>query len=390
MFSGEEQHSLENRLQILFEASATLIGAPRTEELLPKVLELARKLNAAAACAIWREDPETLVWRIASAVGLSSAFLEAGYTGGGMGEHPFCLEDVTRAPESLGRQALYAAEGIRSLVAMPMKLGGRVSGTLAFYYQEPHAFSETELRVAAALTSLAASAVETAELHREQELARVREAFLAEATAAFASSLDYQTTLAAVARLAVPRIADWCIVHIATPGGGIERLALAHADPDKLALATELNRRYPMNPNAPDGPPAVLRTGRSELYPRITDAAIERAAVNHEHSELLRTLGLTSYMCVPLAARGHILGTITFVSSATDRRYGPADRALPKTWRVARQWRSTMRCSMRPRIGSAPRWRRRSGRCGRTKSGSSLQWMPAGWESGTGTCGRDR
>src|SRR5690242_13365110 len=131
MFSGEEQHSLENRLQILFEASATLIGAPRTEKLLPKVLELARKLNAAAACAIWREDPETHEWRIASAVGLSATYREAGYTGGGMGERPFCLEDVTKAPDASGRQALYAAEGIGSLVAMPMKLGGRVSGTLA-------------------------------------------------------------------------------------------------------------------------------------------------------------------------------------------------------------------------------------------------------------------
>ena len=57
----------------------------------------------------------------------------------------------------------------------------------------------------------------------------MREAFLAEASAAFASSLDYQTTLAAVARLAVPRFADWCVVDMAAPDGGIERLAVAHA-----------------------------------------------------------------------------------------------------------------------------------------------------------------
>src|SRR4051812_12878490 len=235
----QDQTALETKLQILFDASATLIGSLRMEELLPKVLELARKLNAAEACAIWRQDPDTHVWRIAAAIGLSSAYRQVAIQAesGIVGERPFCFEDVSQIPSTVNRSSLYEAEGIRSLVAMPMTIGGRVAGTLAFYYHEPHRFSETELRVATALTNLAAAAVETAELQLEREQARVRNEFLAEASAVLASSLDYEVTLAAVARLAIPQIADWCVVDIARSDGVLKRLAVAHADPEKLAWA---------------------------------------------------------------------------------------------------------------------------------------------------------
>ena len=256
MPTSQEQQALENKLQILFDASASLIGSLRMEEILPKVLELARQLNAAEACAIWRQESDTRVWRIAAAVGLSSAYRDVAiHTESGIiGDQPFCFEDVNQIPTGAGRGALYEAEGIRSLVAMPMKIGGRVSGTLAFYYHEPHCFSETELRVAAALTNLAASAIETAELQREREQERVRSEFLAEASAVLASSLDYEVTLKAVARLAVPQMADWCVVDMARSDGVLKRLAVAHADPGKVAWAHELGQKYPPERDAASGP----------------------------------------------------------------------------------------------------------------------------------------
>ena len=106
MSISQEQQALESKLQILFDASATLIGSLRMEDLLPKVLELARKLNAAEACAIWRHEPDTDLWKIAAAVGLSSAYQEATIhsTSGIIGERPFCFEDVNQIP-ARGRAA---------------------------------------------------------------------------------------------------------------------------------------------------------------------------------------------------------------------------------------------------------------------------------------------
>lgn len=149
--------------------------------------------------------------------------------------------------------------------------------------------------------------------------------FLAEASKELSRSLDYEITLSNVARLAVPRIADWCVVDIAADQGELHRLAVEHVDPAKVELAREVQRRYPTDPNAPRGVPNVLRTGRSELYAEIPDTMLVQAAQDEEHLKILRTLGLSSVMIVPLLGRERTLGAITFVTAESGRRFGPGD-----------------------------------------------------------------
>ena len=165
------------------------------------------------------------------------------------------------------------------------------------------------------------------------ERKRIEEAqrFLAEVGASLSSSLDYRTTLARVARLAVPHLADWCVVDILKEeDGSLDRLAVAHQDPEKVALVHELQKRYPPDPDAPRGVAQVSRTGRSELVPEIPESLLEEAARDAEHREILRGLGLKSYMIVPLVARGRTLGAISLVSAESGRRYGEADLELAK------------------------------------------------------------
>jgi PAS domain S-box-containing protein len=152
--------------------------------------------------------------------------------------------------------------------------------------------------------------------------------FFAEANAALSSSLDYRTTLTSVARLAVPYLADWCAVDVLEEDGSLERLAVTHQDPRKVALAYELQRRYPADPEARYGVSQVLRTGESQLMPEITEALLDEAAKDAEHREMLRALGLKSYIAVPMIARGRTIGVITLVSAESGRRYGSADLEL--------------------------------------------------------------
>ncbi|HLJ60591.1 MAG TPA: ATP-binding protein [bacterium] len=160
------------------------------------------------------------------------------------------------------------------------------------------------------------------------EEARERLAFLAEASRELASSLDHKATLATVARLAVPTLADWCAVDVVDEHGAIVRVATAHTDPAKVALAEELVRRYPPDWNAPHGVPKVLRTGKPELYPTIPEAMLAEGARDAEHLRLLRTLGMQSAMVLPLVAREGIAGTLTFVSAESGRHYMEADLEL--------------------------------------------------------------
>lgn len=162
----------------------------------------------------------------------------------------------------------------------------------------------------------------------EAEAAHRRTNFLAESGAVLSSSLDYQTTVASVARMAVPGLADWCTVDLLDESGRVRRLAVAHADPSKVEWAAELERRYPTDPEAPRGVPQVLRTGESELHTDIPDEMLVAAAVNDEHLQIMREIGFTSAMIVPLAARGRTLGAVSFISAESGRRYGPEDLAF--------------------------------------------------------------
>ena len=162
-----------------------------------------------------------------------------------------------------------------------------------------------------------------------QHQAAEAQRFIAEASAVLASSLNYEVTLANVARLAVPHIADWCAVDVLDDDGSLRRLAVAHIDPAKVRLAHRLQEQFPVDLNAPTGVPAVLRTGQPEVIPEISDEMLVAALQDDpETLQIFRDLGLRSSMVVPLVARGHTLGAITLVSAESGRLFGEADLAL--------------------------------------------------------------
>ncbi len=151
---------------------------------------------------------------------------------------------------------------------------------------------------------------------------------LAEAGALLGSSLDYETTLAALTRLAVPRLADWCSLDIQGEDGVVRLLSVAHVDPAKVKWAHELRRRYPPNPQDPHGIHEVIRSGKSSLLHDIPDELLVASTRDAEHLRIARELGLRSAMTVPLAARGRTFGALSLISAESGRRFSPADLAL--------------------------------------------------------------
>jgi serine phosphatase RsbU (regulator of sigma subunit)/PAS domain-containing protein len=170
-------------------------------------------------------------------------------------------------------------------------------------------------------------AVLTFEDVTELEAARSRSEALAEAAALLAGSLDFDATLQVIARLAVPRLADWCFVELLRDDGSIDRVAIQAADPDVLERAAEYDRRYPLDPDSPVGSPQVIRTGEPDLQPEIPDAMLELVAQDDEHLEILRGLGFRSSMIVPLRAGGRVVGDLALVSAGSGRRFGADDLA---------------------------------------------------------------
>ena len=162
------------------------------------------------------------------------------------------------------------------------------------------------------------------ELSREQQ----RSHLLSEASRILASTLDYERTLDAVARLAVDTLADWCGVDLVETDGKIRQVIVAHKEEEKVKWARELNKRYPPNYEGPNGVGAVIRSGKPEIYSNISEEMIAAAARDAEHLGIMRELQIKSALIVPMVARGRTLGALTLISSDPDRRYDDADLAL--------------------------------------------------------------
>jgi signal transduction histidine kinase len=152
-----------------------------------------------------------------------------------------------------------------------------------------------------------------------------RALFLAEISRKLFESLDYQETLDRVARLAMPELGAWCIVDLLNPDGKIERLSVIHPDPALGALARELEHRYPPRSTDLVGAPRILKTQQPELVAEVNDQMLATAAYDPRQLGILRALGMTSYMVVPLKARDRLLGSITFISTNPNVRYTPKD-----------------------------------------------------------------
>jgi PAS domain S-box-containing protein len=168
---------------------------------------------------------------------------------------------------------------------------------------------------------------EAARARDEAEAARERMAFLAEASVALSSSLDYHVTLERIAGTVVPTLCDWCAVQILREdGAAIEQVAVAHVDPARTAWAKEMQRRYPTNPNDRGGVAEVLRTGTPLFLPDISDEMLIAGTRDAEHLEMVRSIGFKSALAVPLTARGAVLGALLMVTEEkSGRRLTPDD-----------------------------------------------------------------
>ena len=160
---------------------------------------------------------------------------------------------------------------------------------------------------------------------RRRELASE---YLSRASLVLAGSMDPAETLREVAELAVPELGDWCAVHLADADGTPRQVAVAHRRPDQVELVAELQRRYPPDPQAPTGVAAVVRSGRPELYPEISDELLQAGARDPDHLRLIRALRLSSVMIVPMVSPGRTLGAMTFAFAGTGREYGTEELEL--------------------------------------------------------------
>jgi signal transduction histidine kinase len=222
----------------------------------------------------------------------------------------------------------YLREDSHALACLPLRFEDRVIGGLALTFPTDQEFPPERRALKEALAAQAANALERARLDAAEREARERLLFLSQASAALTSSLDYGETLRRLAELVVPGIADWCVIDMVADDGSIERVAIAHRDPDKVRFGWEFTARYPTRTDAPRGVAHVIRSREPQFTPEIGEEMLVASAGGDEDwLRIMRELGLGSSITVPLVARDEVLGALSLLRTES-RRFTDADLDL--------------------------------------------------------------
>ena len=316
----ESAAEMVQRLETITEAALTDLSQ---EQLLRRVLERIRDVLEADTTLILlpTEDGEYL--RLGGAVGLEGdddvrVPMAASLSGRiATTRRALLVEDAARADVDL--PALRRAH-VRSLVGVPLSLDGDMVGVVHAARVARRRFSADDARLLQLVGDRLGVAIRNARLYEAERRARIaleaaarRAAFLADAVTALAAATDPADGLQAVARLAVPLLADWCAVDLREPDGGFRRVAVVHRDPEAEARAGVL--LGPVAAPAAIGVTRALETGASEWVAGDANAAdlVVRGEADEHHA--LAGLGVDGYVVAPLAVGGRVLGAITLVAA---------------------------------------------------------------------------
>jgi len=167
----------------------------------------------------------------------------------------------------------------------------------------------------------------------QAEAAERRASFLAEAGSQLASVLDKDEMPHHVAKVAVPFLADCCLVDVVAESGDLERVASTSARPERADIVAKLLHgpadaaldAHPVRRALRTGSPVILDTTGADIAPTLSS--------DPEQTAVLRAIAPRSVMAIPLKARGRTLGVITFVSAESEHLYTTDD--LTFAWSLA-------------------------------------------------------
>lgn len=312
-----------------------LIGSPPPDDLdglLQRTVERARDmLDGDAAFLLLATDDETEL-EVRASTGLPSARqrfarvpVETGSGRYGSARMPAVHDDVATSP---GAVPLLSGTGMHAVVTVPLKVEGRLTGSLGVASETPGRYTNEEaLRLQFAADRIAL-AVESARLTELERLRRGSLSFLVEASELLAGTLDRDQTLALMAQMTVPHVATWCAVYtIPEPSSDPMLSYVLHEDEDRIDGIKELLQR--VDPPDPDLTPGIrpwpapadaahtttLRTSLRTLatlnrVPAPRSADVSSATVASVSGETV---------VLPLIARNRVIGLLALGKPAEER-----------------------------------------------------------------------
>lgn len=245
---------------------------------------------------------------------------------------PVIVEDVAQETRFMVSPAFTECRGGISLM-----IPGRQKpfGILDAFYVQPQTFTQEDVHFLQSVANVLANAIMNRELLQAEirarevaEAAQRRMHFLAEASAVLAASLDHETGLTYVMRLAVPTLADWAAIVLLEEDGRVHSVHTVAKTQSIQDVLARIQSDIPFDIKGPSEIADVLRSGKSLLIPQVNETTLEHYAINADHLNLMHQLNLRSSLVVALQARGHTLGAISFNICQDGRLYDRDDLAM--------------------------------------------------------------
>jgi PAS domain S-box-containing protein len=341
--SQEQLRQMLALAQIMRDVGRTLVSELDAERVMQTVTDAARRL-AGAALGVFVSVTETGELAV-SALSGRAADTEPGRVvpTSARAIHEALQEPKPTVFDDLDSDTAKVLDGMVNAATAPLRTSvvspvrsrsGELLGGMLLADVESDRFSLVDAQMLGDIAAQAGIVLDIARIFRaaEREIAARRRAeadqrFLAETSALLSWSLDYPESYERLAQLCVPFLADLCLIDVAEDDG-IRRHAAAHADAEQAEIARLLATEFAPDPFGSHPAASVLRGGRSEMAEEMTEEFLRATTRSDDHYRVVTALGFTSYMCVPLTARGRTLGALTLVSAGSGRRFGPADLAL--------------------------------------------------------------
>ncbi len=213
-----------------------------------------------------------------------------------------------------------------AFAVLPLSIKEECVGVVSLSYPAGHHFELDEREFLATVVDQASQAVDKARLYEEQAKLATISAFLANAAKVMAEAPGFQDALDRLATLALAALGDLCLIDVLDDDDSLQRMVARHRDPERQHLVDQLHGRNPQGTEGHHPAAGVVRTGTPRWSSHMSDDFLRSTTHDEDHFLITKALGFHSYLTVPLAADGDVIGTITFVSAS--RSFGRQDVAF--------------------------------------------------------------
>jgi GAF domain-containing protein len=223
---------------------------------------------------------------------------------------------------------------VQASVVAPLHAEGELVGLLYLASDRGHTFTPDELGLLRLIAERVAGAIDRAALLDAERRARAaaeaaegRMRLLLQAGEALGEETAVQRRLEQIARLAVPKLADFCAIDLLEADGSLRRVALAALDVDVERANWAVASRYRRDPLGTHPVWEVLRDARPLIWEEVDPDRLQRLARNGDHLRQLLERGICSWMGIPLQVEGQVRGAMSFTNAESRRRFEPEDLA---------------------------------------------------------------